>query len=54
MNPPEKKKNKTENEGDIRKERDPKPIPSVQVAVSVRPYVCLPTTGLESHEFHFT
>ena len=30
MNPSKKKKNETENEGDIRKERDPKPIPSSQ------------------------
>jgi hypothetical protein len=35
MNPPEKKKNLTENEvdtreGDIRDERDPKPIPASQ------------------------
>ena len=28
MNPEAKKKSETENEGDIRKERDPKPIPS--------------------------
>jgi hypothetical protein len=30
MNLPKKKKSETENEGDIRKERDPKPIPSSQ------------------------
>ena len=30
MNPEAKKKSETENEGDIRKERDPKPIPSSQ------------------------
>jgi hypothetical protein len=32
MNPPEKKKNETEREGDIREERDPKPIPAAQDA----------------------
>jgi hypothetical protein len=30
MNSPEKKKGKTESEGDIREERDPKAIPSSQ------------------------
>jgi hypothetical protein len=30
MNQPEKKKSETENEGDIREERDPKPIPAAQ------------------------
>jgi hypothetical protein len=30
MNPPEKEKSGTENEGDIREERDPKPIPASQ------------------------
>lgn len=30
VNPPDKKKSETENVGDIRKERDPKPIPSTQ------------------------
>ena len=28
MNSPEKKKDVTENQGDIRQERDPKPIPA--------------------------
>jgi hypothetical protein len=30
MNPSEKKKSEMENEGDIREERDPKPIPASQ------------------------
>jgi len=30
MNPTEKKKDATENQGDIREERDPKPIPASQ------------------------
>jgi len=35
MNPQAKKKRKTENEGDIPKERDPKPIPFSQVVAQL-------------------